>query len=204
MKKHPYVLGLTGSIGTGKTTIAGFFTQAGIPVWDADATVHRLYRSDPDALAGIGNLLPGAVLRGFVDRKVLKTAIEKDGTLLEKIEDIIHPLVAHDREKFLKEVCADGEKLVVLDIPLLFESGAQKDCDGVLVATASLPQQRRRVMARPGMTEKTFEMILSKQMPDSQKRQLADFVIESEDYSSTQSAVLSLIDRLIRGRRTHA
>lgn len=192
----PFILGLTGSIGMGKSTVAGFFRDAGVPVWDADETVHRLYSKGGAGVDAIFNLYPQAVDEGVVDRSALKDWIQKDPTALKKIETVIHPLVRQDRAEFLAEAAGNSEKTVVFDIPLLFETKAENDVDAVLVVTVPAEIQRARVLARPGMTEETFEMILSKQMPDAEKQARADYVIQSLELDTTRVAVQDLISKL--------
>lgn len=187
-----YRLGLTGSIGMGKTTTAEMFRALDVPVWDADATVHRLYRGA--AVAPVSALCPEAVKDGRVDRTALKAWIARDPDALARLEAVVHPLVAADRADFVAQANAP---LVVLDIPLLFETGA--DVDGVLVVTAPAEVQKARVLARPGMTEAQFAQILSRQMPDSQKRARADFVIQTVEMDKTRSAVQNLVLKLRGG-----
>lgn len=193
MTERPYILGLTGSIGSGKSTTAKMFAEAGIPVWDADATVHLLYAQDKALIAEIGRLAPGAVADGVVDRQRLKEMIKDDPSLLKRIEAAVHPRVQKHREDFLAKQTGP---LVVLDIPLLFEVGADALCDGVLVVTAEPEEQRRRVLERGSMTPETFDMILGKQMPLAQKAEKADFVIESKTLESARVAVHDLIRKL--------
>ncbi|WP_375551144.1 dephospho-CoA kinase [Rhodophyticola porphyridii] len=193
-----FVLGLTGSIGMGKSTTARFFRDLDIPVWDADATVHRLYSKDGAAVSMIAELRPGAVRNGCVDRVHLKAWIAEDPAALSRIEAIVHPLVAADRAQFLEDHAE--QPLVVLDIPLLFETGADLWVDGVLVVTAAPEVQRARVFERPGMTEDTFNTILSRQMPDAQKRARADYVIETKTLEQTRAAVETLVSQITRGQ----
>lgn len=193
-----FVLGLTGSIGMGKSTTARFFRDLGIPVWDADETVHRLYSKDGAAVSMIAELRPGAVRNGCVDRVHLKAWIAEDPAALSRIEAIVHPLVAADRAQFLEDHAE--QPLVVLDIPLLFETGADLWVDGVLVVTAAPEVQRARVFERPGMTEDTFNTILSRQMPDAQKRARADYVIETKTLEQTRAAVETLVSQITRGQ----
>jgi dephospho-CoA kinase len=184
-------LGLTGSIGMGKSTTAAFFAAEGIPVWDADSAVHRLYAPGGAAVAPLGTAFPMAVHEGAISREALKRAIAADPTALRRIEAIVHPLVAADRAAFLSRAEAD---LVVLDIPLLFETGAEAQMDATLVVTAPAASlQRARVLARPGMTEALFETILAKQMPDGEKRKRATHVIETLGMEAVQACVRALI-----------
>ncbi|HVW57930.1 MAG TPA: dephospho-CoA kinase [Rhizobiaceae bacterium] len=171
------ILGLTGSIGMGKSTTARMFIEAGVPVHDSDETVHRLYSGKAAPL--IEKEFPGTVIDGVVDRARLAAAVLGDAAALKKLEAIVHPLVREDEKSFLARHRAAGAALVVLDIPLLFEVKATDRVDKVLVVTAQLDVQRQRVLARPGMTEGKFEAILAKQIPDEEKRRLADYVIDT-------------------------
>jgi len=184
-----YRLGLTGSIGMGKSTTAQMFRDLGVPVWDADAAVHRLYQGA--AVGPVGALCPSAVRDGQIDRAALKDWIARDPGALAKLEAVVHPLVAADRAAFIAQADAP---LVVLDIPLLFETRA--DVDGVLVVTAPPDVQRARVLARPGMDSVQFDRILSRQLPDADKRARADFVIETLDMDRTRAAVQDLVSKL--------
>lgn len=186
----PFCLGLTGSIGMGKSTTADLFAAEGIPVWDADAAVHRLYAKGGAAVLPIGALHPPAVSDGSIDRAVLKTWIATDPTALPRIEEVVHPLVAADRAGFLAQADAD---IVVFDIPLLFEKGTETQMDATLVVTAPPVLQRARVLARPGMTEAQFAAILARQMPDAEKRAKADHIIETLSIDSARACVRALI-----------
>jgi len=193
----PFRLGLTGSIGMGKSTTAGFFRAQGLPVWDADAAVHRLYAPGGAAVAPLATLIPDAVGAEGVSRPAIKARLAADPGLLAQIESIVHPLVAADRADFLARCASD---IAVLDIPLLFEKGSQSDMDATLLVTAPPALQRARVLARPGMTEAQFALILSRQMPDAEKRSLATHIIETLSPHSAQVAVQALIAYL-RGAR---
>jgi dephospho-CoA kinase len=171
-----YRLGLTGSIGMGKSTTSAILLQFGVPVWDADGAVHRLYSAGGAAVAPIAVLCPEALVDAGLDRSKLRAAIAANADLLHKIQDVVHPLVAADRADFIDKT--DGE-IIALDIPLLFEIGVDKLCDGVIVVTTSPKEQRRRVLAR-GLSEADFQMILSKQMPDAEKRARATWVVETQ------------------------
>jgi dephospho-CoA kinase len=190
----PRVLGLTGSIGMGKTTTAGMFAALGIPVWNADAAVARLYAPGAAGSRAIAGLVPDAVTAEGVDRAALKRAIGADPDLLPRIERAIHPLVAEDRQAFLAEHAhAD---LVLLDIPLLFETGGEALVDRVLVVSTDPAEQRRRVLARPGADPETFEKLLARQMSDAEKRARADHVIATDTLEGTRAAVEELVARL--------
>ena len=189
-----FKLGLTGSIGMGKSTTADMFRAANVPVWDADETVHRLYAPGGAAVGPVGAAIPEAVQDGAISRPRLKQALARDPTLLNRLEQIVHPLVARDRAEFLARHLS--APLVLLDIPLLFETGAQDWLDGVLVVTTDPETQRARVMARPGMTEALFAQILARQIPDAEKRARADHVIETNTLEQTAASVAQLIERL--------
>jgi dephospho-CoA kinase len=183
-------LGLTGSIGMGKTTTAAMFAEAGVPVWSADDCVHRLYAPGGAGVPAIAALCPAAVLDGAVSRPLLRAAIAADPALLPRIEAAIHPLVAADRAAFLAAASAD---IVVLDIPLLFETGADAACDAVAVVSTTPAEQAARVLSRPGMTRADLDLILSRQMPDSRKRALADYVIPTRTLDGARAAVHDVI-----------
>ncbi|MDZ4136832.1 MAG: dephospho-CoA kinase [Paracoccaceae bacterium] len=186
----PFILGLTGSIGMGKSTTAGFFADLGIPVWDADAAVHGLYAPGGAAVAPLAALWPEAVAGGAVDRAALKAIIARDAGALARIEAVVHPLTNASRLRFLTHIRAD---IVVLDIPLLFEKGSEAEMDAVLLVTAPPDLQRARVLARPGMTEAQFQTILSRQMPDAQKRARASHIIETLGQDAARAAVVALV-----------
>jgi len=173
------VLGLTGSIGMGKTTTAALFAEEGARVHDADATVHRLYARDGTAVGPIAEAFPGAVAAGVVDRRALAALIAGDPDALKRLEGIVHPLVAAERETFLAEAKAQGAAVAVLDVPLLFESGLHQGVDAIVVASAPQEVQRARVLARPDMTPDRLEVLLGRQTPDAEKRERADFVVDT-------------------------
>lgn len=187
-------LGLTGSIGMGKSTTAQMFADLGVPVWDADAAVHRIYSVGGSAVAPVSAVYPMAITNGAVDRGKLKDMMADRDGVLEKIQEIVHPLVAADRQTFLVDH-ADAD-FVLLDIPLLFETGAEKRIDVTICVSAPADVQEHRVLSRPGMTKQTFDMILSHQMPDAEKRTKADHVIETLDLETTRAAVQSLMNEL--------
>lgn len=183
-------LGLTGSIGMGKSTTAAFFRQAGLPVWDADETVSRLYARGGAAVGPLGAAFPKAVRNGIVDRTILKNAVSNDPAALGRIEAIVHPLTAIDRARFA--ATAQGD-IAVFDIPLLFEKGYQSEMDATVLVTAPPTLQKHRVMARPDMTEALFASLLARQMPDPDKRSLATHILETLDLETTRMGVGALI-----------
>jgi dephospho-CoA kinase len=196
---RPFRLGLTGSIGMGKSTTAGLFMEAGVPVWDADAAVHRLYEAGAAGAEAVARLAPQAVGAGGVDRAALRAAVAEDSTLLPRIESAVHPLVAADRGAFV--AANAGARLVVLDIPLLYETKAEGEVDAVLVVTAPPEVQRARVMARGGMDAAALAGILARQLPDAEKRRRADHVIRTDlGIDHARAAVLSLIAEIERER----
>ncbi len=191
--KRPFVLGLTGSIGMGKSATAAMFAARGVPVHDADAAVHRLYGPGGAAAAAIGQAFPGTLAPdGSVDRGALRAAVLDDPGRLAALERIVHPLVGEVAQAFLARHAA--APLVLLDIPLLYETGGAGRCDAVLVVTAPPAVQRARVLARPGMSEAALDAILAKQLPDAEKRARADFVI---DTSRGFAAAEAEVDRVI-------
>jgi dephospho-CoA kinase len=192
MRESMIVLGLTGSIGMGKSTAAGFFAEAGIPVHDADAAVHRLYAGE--AVPAIEAAFPGTTSDAKVDRRRLAERVLADPAALERLEAIVHPLVRRDEEQFLAQAEAVGAEVVVLNIPLLFETGGDRRCDAVVVVSAPAEMQRERVMSRPGMTEEKFASLLGKQLPDAEKRRRADFVVDSShDLDSTRAQIRAIL-----------
>lgn len=192
-----FVLGLTGSIGMGKSTAARFFVEAGVPVHDADAVVHRLYEGE--AAAAIETAFPGTTLSGKVDRARLAEHVLDDPAAIRRLEAIIHPLVRESEVKFLADAAARAEPVVVLDIPLLFETGGEQRVDAVVVVSAGAEAQRNRVLGRPGMTESKLESILAKQMPDAEKRRRAHFVVDSSGGLDSARAQVHGILRAIAG-----
>jgi len=183
------IAGLTGSIGMGKTTAAAMFKAAGAAVFDADAAVHALYAKGGAAVPIVRAGLPDAITGGAVDRAKLSAIIREDPLQLTVLESFVHPLVDAMRQDALAEAKAGGKKVFIFDMPILFETGGEKDADVVIVVTAPADVQRARVLARPGMTEEKFAFILSKQLPDAQKRKRADYVINSGkgmDYAREQ------------------
>jgi dephospho-CoA kinase len=173
------IIGLTGSIGMGKTTAAGFFRAAGIQVHDADAAVHRLYAGP--AAAAVEAAFPGTAPGGAVDRDRLAEAVLGDIPALKRLEAIVHPLVREDERGFLRAAAEAGAPMAVVEIPLLFETGAENRCDAVIVVTAKAETQRQRVLKRPGMSEDRLNAVLARQMPDAEKRRRAHFLVITDD-----------------------
>lgn len=173
------VLGLTGSIGMGKSTTARMFAEVGALVWNADEAVHALYAPGGAAVAPVGDAFPGTVIDGAVDRTRLAEVLGRDPAAFSRLEAIVHPLVLAGRLEALAEAEARGVKLAVLDIPLLYETGGDAAVDAVVVVTADADIQRRRVLDRPGMTAERLDAILSRQMPDAEKRRRADFLVDT-------------------------
>jgi len=194
-----FVLGLTGSIGMGKSTAARFFAEAGVPVHDADGVVHRLYEGE--AAGAIETAFPGTTLSGKVDRTKLAERVLEDPAAIRRLEAIIHPLVRESETKFLAKAVGRGEPVAVLDIPLLFETGAETRVDAVVVVSAGPEAQRMRVLGRPGMTASKLETILAKQMPDVEKRRRAHFVVDSSGGLDSARAQVHGILRAIAGLR---
>ena len=190
-----FILGLTGSLAMGKSATARMFAEEGVPVHDADAAVHRLYETEAAPL--IEAALPGTTAAGQVDRDKLARRVLRDAAAIKTLEAIVHPLVQKDEERFLAEAERKGATVVVLDIPLLFETGADKRCDAVVVVSAPTEVQRARAFERPGMTEQKFDAILAKQMPDAVKRARADFVVDtSGGFDATRTQVRDILARV--------
>lgn len=193
------VLGLTGSIGMGKSTTAQMFVDLGIPVNDADAVVHDLYQGE--AVAPMEKAFPGVVTDGRVDRAKLSAVLAAEPSRFKELEAIIHPLVRQREQEFLQRHRALETPIVVLDIPLLYETGGEGRVDAVVVVSAGAAIQRERVLKRPGMTPEKFDLILSRQMPDAQKRAKADYIIDTgEGLDSARAQVAALVDRLLKTR----
>ena len=188
-----WLIGLTGSIGMGKSTTAKMFADLGCAVWDADAAVHRVYAPGGPAVAPMAQAFPDAVVDGAVSRDKLKEAIAKDPGAFKVIESIVHPLIGADRQAFIKSSTAD---IIVLDVPLLFETGGNKRMDTTVCVSAPADIQRQRVMDRGTMTEAQFETILSKQMPDADKRALADYVVITDTLENAQAQVEKIVSEI--------
>lgn len=200
-----FILGLTGSIGMGKSATAKMFKSRGIPVHDADASVHKLMGPGGAAVGLIEKIFPSAVSKGIIDRQVLGQLVFGHDVALKKLEMILHPLVRAEETKFLRLCQLHRDPLVVLDIPLLFETDGQKRMDGVVVVSASKMLQEKRVLARAGMTKNKFQAILKKQMPDSLKRRKADYVIYTgAGFRNARNQVRMVISHLKKRSIAHA
>jgi dephospho-CoA kinase len=173
------LIGLTGSIGMGKSTTAAMFREAGVPVYDADAVVHDLYDTGGAAVGPVGEAFPGVVKDGKVDREALRQAVLGKPDELKRLNGIVHPLVGRDRGKFFEDATAAGADMVVMDIPLLFETGGDANVDAVVVVSAPAEMQRERVLARPGMSPERLDAILVQQVADAEKRARAHFVVDT-------------------------
>jgi len=196
-EKRPFILCLTGSLGMGKSTAAKFFAEAGVPVHDSDAVVHALYEGEAAPL--IEQAFPGSTAGGKVDRTKLAAMVLNDGAALARLEAIVHPLVFALREKFLADATARGAPVVVLDVPLLFETAADRRCDAVAVVSAPAEMQRQRAFSRPGMTDDKLYAILSKQMSDAEKRRRANFVIDSsQGFDHTRQQIRDILQSIAK------
>ncbi len=194
-------IGLTGSIGMGKSTVAKMFADLGAAVWDADDAVHRMYGKDGAAIEPIRALFPAAVLDGVIDRQRLAAIVLSDPAALQKLEAVVHPLVASDREEFIAAAAHAGVEAAVFDIPLLFENGSEQFFDVVIVVSAPAAVQEARVLERPGMTRQKLDAILSEQLPDAQKRERADYIVSTDrPLAETRSAVEAIFKEIIRRR----
>jgi dephospho-CoA kinase len=196
------VLGLTGSIGMGKSTTARFFAEEGVPVLDADAVVHALY--DGEAVAAIEAAFPGTGKDGRIDREELSRRVVGDPAALKRLESIVHPLVRAAQARFLADAERSGAPVAVLDVPLLFETGGDQRVDAVVVVSAPADVQRARTLDRAGMTAEKFDALMQKQMPDAEKRRRADFIVDtSQSFDSARAQVRAILAavRAIRGRK---
>jgi dephospho-CoA kinase len=200
--RRPFLVGLTGSIGMGKTETGKMFARLGIPVYDADAAVHRLYEPGGEAVRKIAEAFPGSVKDGRVDREELARRLRETNGF-DRLEGIVHPLVGHDQQQFLAQAAATGAAIVVMDIPLLFETGGHARMDAVVVVSAPAEVQRARVLARSGMTASKLDHILARQMPDAEKRAQAHFVVETDKgldhaFAQVKDIVAALHARLLK------
>ena len=173
------ILGLTGSIGMGKSTTAKLFAEAGVPVYDADATVHMLYEGE--AVPAIEAAFPGTTVDGKVDRNMLSARVVHDPAAIKRLEQIVHPMLGASRQKFLDDAERSGAPVAVVDVPLLFETGGEKRVDAVVVVTTTPELQHQRILARDNMTSEKLDAILARQLPDAEKRRRADFVVDTSD-----------------------
>jgi dephospho-CoA kinase len=173
------ILGLTGSIGMGKSTTAKLFAEAGVPVYDADAAVHMLYEGE--AAPAIEAAFPGTTVNGKVDRNKLSARVVHDPAAIKRLEQIVHPMLGASRQKFLDDAERSGAPVAVVDVPLLFETGGEKRVDAVVVVTTTPEIQRQRILARDNMTSEKLDAILARQLPDAEKRRRADFVVDTSD-----------------------
>jgi dephospho-CoA kinase len=191
------ILGLTGSIGMGKSTTAKLFAEAGVPVYDADAAVHQLYEGA--AVPLIEAAFPGTTAGGKVDRAKLSARVVHDPAAIKRLEEIVHPMLAASRQRFFDEAEAAGAPVVVVDVPLLFETGGEKRVDAVVVVTASPELQRERVLARGTMDEEKFNSILARQLPDAEKRKRADFVVDtSHGLDSVRARIWDILAEAVK------
>ena len=191
------VLGLTGSIGMGKSTTAKLFAEAGVPVYDADAIVHKLYEGE--AVPAIEAAFPGTTENGKVDRAKLSARVVHDPAAMKQLEQIVHPMLGASRQKFFEDAEASGAPVVVVDVPLLFETGGETRVDAVVVVTTSPELQRERVLARGTMDEEKLDSILARQMPDAEKRKRADFVVDtSRGLDPVRERIRDILDQAVK------
>jgi dephospho-CoA kinase len=191
------ILGLTGSIGMGKSTTARLFAEAGVPVYDADAAVHRLYEGE--AVLAIEAAFPGTTVDGKVDRTKLSAQVVHDPAAIRQLEQIVHPMLGASRQKFLDEAERSGAPVAVIDVPLLFETGGEKRVDAVVVVTTAPEIQRQRVLARDNMTAERLEAILTRQLPDTEKRKRADFVVDtSHGLDPVRAQIRDILDQAVK------
>jgi dephospho-CoA kinase len=196
-ERRPFVLCLTGSLGMGKSTAARFFAEQGVPVHDSDAVVHSLYEGE--AVSLIEQAFPGSTSGGKVDRSKLAAMVLNDQAAIARLEAIVHPMVTAARKNFLAQAQARGEPVVVLDVPLLFETGIDRCCDAVVVVSAPADIQRRRAFERPGMTDDKLAAILAKQMPDAEKRRRADFVVDSsQGFDHARAQIRDILQKVAK------
>ena len=188
------ILGLTGSIGMGKSTTAKLFAEAGVPVYDADATVHKLYEGE--AAAAIEAAFPGTTVNGKVDRALLSARVVHDPAAMKQLEQIVHPMLGASRQKFFQDAERSGAPVAVVDVPLLYETGGEKRVDAVVVVTTSPENQRERILARGTMTDEVLDSILARQLPDAEKRKRADFVVDtSHGLDPVRARIRDILDQ---------
>lgn len=193
------ILGLTGSIGMGKSATARLFREEGVPVYDADEAVHALYAKGGAAVAPVEAAFPGVSEDGAIDRARLRARVLDDPAAMKRLEQIVHPLAGAAQQAFRAEAQASGAAFAVIDIPLLFETGGDRYCDYTLVVSAPAEVQRERVLSRPGVTPETFESILARQMPDAEKRARADFILSSaHGFDFARDHVRAIVALMIR------
>jgi dephospho-CoA kinase len=191
------VVGLTGSIGMGKSTTAKLFAEAGVPVYDADATVHQIYEGE--AAPAIEAAFPGTTVDGKVDRARLSAKVVHDPAAIRQLEQIVHPMLKAYHQKFLDDAERSGAPVAVVDVPLLFETGGEKRVDAVVVVTTSPETQRMRILARRTMTRQALEALLARQMPDEEKRKLADFVVDtSHGLDPVRARIRDILDQAVK------
>jgi dephospho-CoA kinase len=191
------ILGLTGSIGMGKSTTAKLFTEAGVPVYDADAAVHKIYEGE--AAPAIESAFPGTTVDGKVDRAKLSAKVVHDPAAIKQLEQIVHPMLGASRKKFLDEAERAGAPVVVMDIPLLFETGGEKRVDAVVVVSTDAASQRERILARGTMTNEALDAILARQLPDAEKRKRADFVVDtSHGLDPVRTAIRDILAEVVK------
>jgi dephospho-CoA kinase len=191
------ILGLTGSIGMGKSTTAKLFTEAGVPVYDADAAVHKIYEGE--AAPAIEAAFPGTTAGGKVDRAKLSAKVVHDPAAIKQLEQIVHPMLGASRRKFLDDAEASGAPVVVMDIPLLFETGGEKRVDAVVVVTTSPENQRERILTRGTMTNEALDAILARQLPDAEKRKRADFVVDtSQGLDPVRAQIRDILQQVVK------
>ena len=191
------ILGLTGSIGMGKSTTAKLFAEAGVPVYDADAAVHKVYEGE--AAPAIEAAFPGTTVDGKVDRARLSARVVHDQAAIKQLEQIVHPMLGASRQKFLEEAERSGAPVVVMDIPLLFETGGEKRVDAVVVVSTDAATQRERILARGTMTNEVLDGILARQLPDAEKRKRADFVVDtSHGLDPVRTAIRDILAEVVK------
>jgi dephospho-CoA kinase len=191
------ILGLTGSIGMGKSTTAKLFAEAGVPVYDADAAVHRLYEGE--AAAAIEAAFPGTTAQGKVDRARLSTRVVHDPAAMKRLEGIVHPMLGASRQRFLEEAERSGARVAVVDVPLLYETGGEKRVDAVVVVTTTPEIQRERILGRENMSDEKLDAILARQLPDLEKRKRADFVVDtSHGLDPVRARIRDILDQAVR------